>query len=381
MQGKHHETAVVARRLLQGNEACAEAAIAAGCRFYAGYPITPSSEIAEYMARRLPEVGGTFIQMEDEMASIAACIGASLAGVRAMTATSGPGFSLMQENLGYACLAEIPIVVVDVQRVGPSTGMPTLPSQGDVMQARWGTHGDHPIVVLVPASVAEYYELTVKAFQISETLRTPVVLLADEVVAHMREVVSVPAEVTVNERPTPAVPPEAYVPYRVSAPDEVPPMAVLGSGYRFHVTGLYHGEDGFPTNDPRVAESLIRRLHAKIEARRDLLTLATRHYLEDADVVVIAYGSPVRAALRAVREARALGVRAGLLQLSCIWPFPSHLVRELAQQVRALLVPEMNLGQLAGEVERAAAGLVPVRSLSRVGGELFTPQEILQALL
>lgn len=372
----------VGRCLIQGNEACARAALAAGCRFYAGYPITPSSEIAEFMALELPRLGGTFIQMEDEIASLAACIGASLCGVRAMTATSGPGFSLMQENLGFACLAEVPVVVVNVQRVGPSTGMPTLPSQGDVMQARWGTHGDHPAVVLAPGSVGEFYRLTVEAFQIAETLRSPVIVLADEVVAHMREVAALPERVALQGRPAPSLSPrEAYRPYRVNRPDEVPPMSAFGDGYRFHVTGLYHDEDGFPTNDPAVAERLIRRLHAKVEARRDLLTMVSAFALDDADVAVVAYGAPTRTALRAVRWARAQGVRAGLLQLQCIWPFPAHVVRALAERVRALVVPEMNLGQLCREVERAVAGRVPVAPLLRVGGQLFTPEEIHAALV
>jgi 2-oxoglutarate ferredoxin oxidoreductase subunit alpha len=365
-------------RLLQGNEACAQAALATGCRFYAGYPITPSSEIAEHMARHLPAAGGVFIQMEDEIASICACIGASLGGAKTMTATSGPGFSLMQENLGYAALCEIPLVVVNVQRVGPSTGMPTLPAQGDVMQARWGTHGDHPIVVLTPASVADTYRLTVAAFNIAERLRVPVVLLSDEVVAHMREMVpAVPVEAL--ERPRPSDTPATHRPFR-PGPDGVPPMARPGEGYRFHVSGLYHGEDGFVTNDPAEAERLIRRLHDKVEQHRAWLTLFETHALDDAEVAVLAYGSPARAALRAVREARGRGLRAGLFKAETVWPFPAAEVAALARRVRALLVPEMNLGQLVGEVERAAAGACRVVPLSKVGGELFTPDEISRAL-
>jgi 2-oxoglutarate ferredoxin oxidoreductase subunit alpha len=365
-------------QLLQGNEACAQAALAAGCRFYAGYPITPSSEIAEYMARRLPEAGGVFIQMEDEIASICACVGASLGGAKAMTATSGPGFSLMQENLGYAALCEVPVVIVDVQRVGPSTGMPTLPAQGDAMQARWGTHGDHPVVVLAPASVADTYRLTVTAFNIAERLRLPVVLLSDEVVAHMREMVAV-APLEVWDRPRASDAPAAYRPYRPGR-DGVPPMAAPGDGYRVHVTGLYHGEDGFVTNDPREAERLIRRLCSKVELHREWLTLFEEHDLDDADVAVFAYGSPARAALRAVREVRPRGLKAGLLKAETIWPFPVDRVAALARRVRAILVPEMNLGQLVGEVERAARGACRVVPLSKVGGELFTPDEIASAL-
>ena len=362
------------RRLLQGNEACALAALAAGCRFYAGYPITPSSEIAEHMARRLPETGGVFVQMEDEIASICACIGASLGGVKAMTATSGPGFSLMQENLGYAALCEVPVVIVDVQRVGPSTGMPTLPAQGDVMQARWGTHGDHPVVVLAPAGVADTYRLTVAAFNISERLRLPVVLLSDEVVAHMREMVEIePSEVV--DRAAPGEDPATYRPFR-AGPDGVPVLAAPGRGYRFHVTGLYHGEDGFVTNDPKEAERLIHRLARKVALHQDWLTLAEEHHLDDARVAVFAYGSPARAALRAVRDARAAGLPAGLFKAETIWPFPAERISQLARQVRAILVPEMNLGQLVGEVERAAAGRCRVVPLAKVGGELYTPGEI-----
>ncbi|HYF93803.1 MAG TPA: 2-oxoacid:acceptor oxidoreductase subunit alpha [Symbiobacteriaceae bacterium] len=369
------------RRLLQGNEACAEAALVAGCRFYAGYPITPSSEIAEFMSRRLPGLGGTYVQMEDEISSMAALIGASLSGAKAMTATSGPGFSLMQENLGYASLAEVPAVIVNVQRVGPSTGMPTLPAQGDVMQARWGTHGDHPIVVLAPASVSDYYYLTIEAFNIAEELRVPVVLLSDEVVAHMREVVEIPApeELTISDRVKPTVPPEQYKPYALTD-GLVPPMACFGDGYLFHVTGLYHGEDGFPTNDPRVASNLIRRIHDKLDQAADRLALVKEFLLDDAEVAVVAYGSPARAAESAVKELRAKGVRAGVLQLQCLWPFPAHVVSRLAERVSAIVVPEMNLGQLVGEVERAAAGRVPVTLLPKVGGELFTPDEIRAAI-
>lgn len=359
-----------------------EAALAAGCRFYAGYPITPSSEIAELMSRRLPALGGTYIQMEDEIASIAAIIGGSMAGAKVLTATSGPGFSLMQENIGYAALAEIPLVIVNVQRVGPSTGMPTLPAQGDVMQARWGTHGDHPVVVLSPASVAEYYRLTVEAFNIAEELRVPVILLADEVVAHMREIVTLPdpSELVVSDRMRPTAAPEAFKPYDTSAGD-VPPMAAFGDGYLFHMTGLYHGADGFPTNDPREAARLIQRLHRKLEQAAQRLELVEQEQVADADVVVVAYGSSARAAAGAVREARSKGIRAGLLKLQCLWPFPARVVREVAGHARKLLVPEMNLGQLVGEVERAVAGRATVRLLSKVGGELFGQDEILAGIL
>lgn len=368
-------------RLMQGNEAVAEGALIAGCRFYAGYPISPSSEIAEIMSARLPRLGGRFIQMEDEIGSIAAIIGASLAGVKAMTATSGPGFSLMQENLGYASLTEVPIVVVDVMRVGPSTGMPTSPSQGDVMQARWGTHGDHPVVALAPASVQESLRLAVEAFNIAEELRVPVILLLDEVIGHMREKVILPrpGELRISERKKPAVPREQYKPYEAGE-DGVPPMAIFGQGYRFHVTGLYHDERGYPSGNPVNAERLIRRLHEKVERARQRITFTSTEGVEDADILVVAYGSTARAALRAVRDSRANGIRAGLLKLSTLWPFPAEAVRAAAEGVQHVIVPEMNLGQIAGEVERALCGAAPVKPLTKVSGQLFRPEEILSAI-
>lgn len=368
-------------RLMQGNEAVVEGALAAGVRFFAGYPITPSTEIAELMAERLPLVGGKFIQMEDEIASMAAVIGASLAGAKALTATSGPGFSLKQENIGYAAMAEIPCVVVNVQRWGPSTGIPTAPAQGDVMQARWGTHGDHPVIALCPSSVREAFDLTVRAVNLAEKYRVPVILLMDEVVGHMRErvVLPPPEEVEVVERKKPRVPPVDYYPYR---PDEdgVPPMANFGEGYRYHVTGLVHDEKGNPTTDPRVAEELLLRLHRKIYDHLEDIVEVERYMLEDAEVAVVAYGAVARAARRAVKEARAAGINAGLLRPVTIWPFPEREVAELAQKVRLVVVAEMNLGQLRLEVERAVGGRVAVKGIHRVSGELITVEEILAAL-
>lgn len=368
-------------RLLQGSEACAEGALAAGLGFFAAYPISPASEIAEYLAQHLPGRGGVFIQMEDEIATLSSVIGASLAGAKAMTATSGPGFSLMQEALGYAAMAEIPCVVVNVQRLGPSTGRPTSPAQGDVMQARWGTHGDHPVVVMSPAWVQEIFTATVEAFNIAEELRLPVVLLLDEVVAHMRERVDLPRLETLKiiNRAEPEDPPGRYLPYAVTGGD-VPPMAAFGEGYRFHVTGLYHDQAGFPTSNPVETENLLRRLCGKVEKRRRRLARVEGQGLEDAEVVVLAYGSTARSALRAVRQAREEGVMAGLLRLITLWPFPEQAVRELAARVGAFLVPEMNLGQVFYEVERCAAGRARVVSLGRVDGELFTPREILAGL-
>jgi len=364
--------------LTQGNQACARGAVDAGCRFYAGYPITPSSEIAEYMAAALPPLGGRFVQMEDEIASMGAILGASLAGLKAMTATSGPGFSLMQEHIGYAAYAEIPCVIVDVMRVGPSTGMPTSPAQGDVMQARWGTHGDHPSVVLAPASVGEVYELTVRAFNLAERYRTPVILLYDEVIAHVRERVAPPepGALRLVERARPACAPEAYRPYAADGLG-VPPMADFGSGYRFHVTGLAHDERGYPTQDPAVVAALQERLHAKLQRHRADLVSYEALALDDADVVVVAYGITARAARRAVALARARGLRAGLFRPRTLWPFPDAELREVAGRAQALVVAEMNMGQVVHEVERCAGGSAPVAACLRADGQPMTPDQIL----
>ena len=368
-------------RLMQGNEACVEGALAAGLRFFAGYPITPSTEIAELLSERLPTVGGKFIQMEDEIASMGAVIGASLAGLKSMTATSGPGFSLKQENLGYAVLCEIPCVVVDVQRAGPSTGMPTSPAQGDVMQARWGTHGDHPAIAFSPSSVRETFDLTVKCFNVSEALRTPVILLLDEVVGHMREGVEIPDATTIQvvNRKKPSVPPGptflAYDP----GEDGIPPMPAYGEGYRYHTTGLTHDRAGFPTNSPKESEYLVRRLCDKVEKRRKELTMLETRYVEDAEVVVVTFGGSARPAQRAVKLAREAGLRVGMVRLITIWPFPEEEVEALTKNARAIIVPEMNLGQMVYEVERAVKGRVPILPLGKVG-ELFTPEEILAAI-
>jgi 2-oxoglutarate ferredoxin oxidoreductase subunit alpha len=367
--------------LLQGNVACARAALDAGCRFYAGYPITPSSEIAEYMAAALPAAGGTFIQMEDEIASLGAVLGASLAGRKAMTASSGPGFSLMQEHLGYAAGAEIACVIVDVMRPGPSTGLPTSPGQGDLMQARWGTHGDHPIIALTPGSVAEVYTLTVRAFNLAERYRTPVVVLYDEIIGHLRERVTLgpPDEVTVVDRRRPAVPVAEYRPYAAGA-DGVPALADFGAGYRFHVTGLAHDERGYPTQDPEAVAALQRRLHAKLDdARADIVDVEFDR-VEDADVVVVAIGIAARAARRAVTVARAAGRRVGLLRPRTLWPFPDEEVRKVAARVEALVVAEMNMGQMIREVERCAEGRTPVVGCLRADGRPIAPDEILARL-
>lgn len=368
-------------RLMTGNEACAFAALAVGMRFYAGYPITPSSEIAEVLSRELPKVGGVYIQMEDEIASIGAIIGASLAGTKSMTATSGPGFSLMQENIGYAAMTEVPIVVVNVMRGGPSTGLPTMPAQGDFMQARWGTHGDHPIVVVAPNSVHETYHLTVRAFNISEEYRVPAIVLLDEGIAHVHEKIVVPnwSELTIVERPRPTVPPDRYLPYE-DTPSGVPPMADIGSGYRYHVTGLVHDQTGFPSNRPEDADWLIRRLHRKIDQARDRLVDYEVMDLEDAEIGIVAYGSTSRACRYAVRRSREAGVRVGMFRPRTVWPFPDRELREYAERIPRWLVVEMSLGQLKLEVERALCGRASVDHLGRVDGNLVHPTQVLEKL-
>jgi 2-oxoglutarate ferredoxin oxidoreductase subunit alpha len=362
-------------RLVQGNEACARGALAAGCRFYGGYPITPSSEIAEHMVRLLPEVDGVFVQMEDEIASLAAVIGASLAGSKAMTATSGPGFSLMQEHIGFAAMAEVPCVIVDVMRGGPSTGLPTSPSQGDVMQARWGTHGDHPAIALAPSSVGEVFELTVRAFNLAERFRTPVIVIYDEIIGHTRESIVLPGSVEVVDRLRPDEDPDAFWPKRASA-DGVPPLPAFGDGYRFHVTGLTHDERGFPTTDAGQAGALITRLHRKVEAHADEIAEVETFMLDDADIAIFAYGIVGRSAREAVLRSRAAGVRAGLIRPVTLWPFPHAQVAEAAGQVDTVVVAEMNLGQLIGEVERAAAGQAEIVGHLRADGEPITPAEL-----
>ncbi|MEN6521063.1 MAG: 2-oxoacid:acceptor oxidoreductase subunit alpha [Armatimonadota bacterium] len=366
-------------KFMQGNEACAEGAIAAGCRFFAGYPITPSSEIAEILARRLPQVGGKFIQMEDEIAAMAAVCGASLTGTKALTATSGPGFSLKQENLGYASFTEIPCVVVNVMRAGPSTGSPTSPAQADVMQARWGTHGDHPIIVLSCSSVKDMYELTVKSFNLSERFRVPVIMLSDEVVAHMREKVDLETlgKLEIIDRKKPNCSPEEFFPYKADPETDVPPMASFGDGYRYHVTGLTHGETGFTTQKPNEISALIERLHRKIEDHKDEIIETRNYYLDDAEIAVFAYGCTSRSALRAVRGARERGIKAGLIQPVTLWPFPDELIHEVAAQVDAFIVPEMNMGMMVREVERAAHGQAEVIGQSLVTWEMFTPAQVL----
>ncbi len=369
--------------LMQGNQACAEGAIAAGVKFFGGYPITPSTEIAEIMAKRLPQIGGKFIQMEDEIAGIGAVIGAALTGKKVMTATSGPGFSLKQELLGYAVITEIPLVIATVQRVGPSTGQPTSPSQGDVMQARWGTHGDHPIIALTPASVPECFSLTIKAYELSEKYRMPVILLMDEIIGHMRERIELPDsydDIVQPERKSPTVPKEDYQPYKADA-DGVPPMAAFGTGYHWHVTGLVHDESGFPNGSSHTTQTLMDRLHAKVTDHLDDIMMYEEYRLEDADIAVVAYGGTARTAYAAIDMARAQGIKVGMLRPITIWPFAEEQIASLATKVGSILVAEMNCGQLVGEVQRVVAGKVPVKLLAKYNNEAITPDEMLQAII
>lgn len=369
-------------KLMQGNQAVAEGAIAAGVTFFGGYPITPSTEVAESLAKKLPVVGGQFIQMEDEIASIGAIIGASLTGKKVMTATSGPGFSLKQELLGYACIAEIPLVIVNVQRVGPSTGQPTSPSQGDVMQARWGTHGDHSIIALTPSTVPECFDLTIKAYELSEKYRMPVILLLDEIVGHLRERIDLPTSydnITKPQRKLPACKPEEYKAYKPDA-DLIPAMAPFGSGYRWHVTGLVHDEFGFPNGSPAATKSSLERLNAKIDNNLDEIVLYENYRMEDAEIAVIAYGGTARTAYDAIDAAREKGIKAGLFRPITMWPFPAKQVKEIAGKVKNIIVAELNLGQYVIEVERAVAGKTAVTLHAKYNNEAITPSELLASI-
>jgi 2-oxoglutarate ferredoxin oxidoreductase subunit alpha len=366
---------------MNGDVACAEGAIAAGCRFFAGYPITPATEIAEHLSQRMPEFGGIYVQMEDEIASMAAVLGASYTGLKAMTATSGPGFSLMQENIGLAVMTETPCVIVDIMRGGPSTGQPTLPGQQDVMQARWGSHGDYATVALAPSSVQEMFDLTVEAFNIAETYRVPAMLLGDEIVAHMYEklVIPPPDKLRIINRKRPNVPREEYMPFKADE-DLVPPMACFGEGYHFHATGLTHDERGYPqTTSSEAQQKLVTRLCSKIRNNEDKIVRVEETMLDDADITVVAYGIVARSALSAVRKAREKGIKAGLLRLITLWPFPEKRVAQVAKQVKAFVVPEMNCGQMVLEVERAAKE-TSVVFVSKLGEEPHTPLEILQEI-
>ena len=378
---KKDRAILTGKHFMEGDIACAEGAIAAGCRFFAGYPITPATEIAERMAQRLPEIGGIYVQMEDEISSMAAVIGASYAGVKSMTATSGPGFSLMQENIGLAVMTETPCVIVNIMRGGPSTGQPTKPGQQDVMQAKWGSHGDYEIIALAPNSVQEMFDLTIEAFNLSETYRVPVIVLGDEIVGHMWERVTIPSRdaIKVVNRKRPQVPPGKYAPFKPDK-DLVPPMATFGQGYHFYATGLTHDETGRPRTDSVEAQrKLIQRLCDKIRKNVEKIVKVKKVMLEDADVAVISYGITSRSALSAVRKARQEGIKAGLLRIVTVWPFPEKIVAEIAEQAEAIVVPEMNYGQLVREVERVAKE-TPVKFMPKLGEEPHKPTEILDAL-
>ncbi len=366
---------------IDGDHACCEGALAAGCRFVAGYPITPSTEVVERIALRFPEVGGVFIQMEDELASSIAIAGAAWAGARAMTVTSGPGFSLMMEHIGYAVMTETPCVFVDVQRGGPSTGLPTLPGQADMMQARWGSHGDYEIIAVAPNSPQEAFDLTVKAFNWAEQYRVPVMVMLDECVGHMMERVVIPPadEIEIYPRRYTTASFEEYQPY-APGDDLVPAMARAGAGYRFHVTGLTHDERGYPDMSPAAQGRLVRRLIDKIRKHETALTDIETDGLDDAEVVVVSYGITSRVMLPAVTEAQALGRRIGVLRLRVVWPFPEHVIRGLAARVKAFVVPELNMGQIVHEVERCAGGR-RVISVPHAGGTVHDPNVIKAAIL
>jgi len=371
------KTVLTGKHFWYGNIAIAEGAIAAGCRFFAGYPITPASEIAEHISRRFPKIGGTFVQFEDELASIAAMLGASWAGAKPMTATSGPGFSLMQENIGLAVMMEIPIVIVNVQRGGPSTGLPTLTSQGDVMQTKWGSHGPYEIIALSPDSPQEAFNLTIRCFNLAEKYRVPVILLTSETVGHSAGKVVVPPqnEIELVQRKKTKVPPEEYLPYK---PDEdlIPPMAHAGEGYTFTTTGLTHNEKGYPDTTAEAHEKLVRRLNDKIRKHLKDIVDVEEENMKDADIAVVSYGQVSRPAKKAVEMAREDGIKAGSIKLITIWPFAEHIIHRWAKQVKHFVVPELNYGQIYLEVKRESAGKAKTLLIPRMGGALITPAEI-----
>ncbi|RDE12802.1 MAG: 2-oxoacid:acceptor oxidoreductase subunit alpha [Candidatus Thorarchaeota archaeon] len=364
-----------------GDIACAEGALSAGCRYFGGYPITPATEIAEWMAVRMPELSGAYVQYEDEIASITSVIGASWAGIKAMTATSGPGASLMMEAVGLAVMTETPIVIVNIMRGGPSTGQPTRGQQGDVLQAKWGSHGDYQIIALTPASVQEMFDLTVRAFNLSEKYRVPVFLLADEIVGHMREALVIPDEKSLKlvSRKMPKSEPSEYLPFK---PDDdlVPPMALLGTKYQFYATGLTHDERGYPTDSDEVQIELVTRLNEKILRHIDEITEVERYFLDDAEIAIVAYGTPARSARRAVKDARAKGIKAGMLRLKTVWPFPEEPIAQLASDVKHIIVPEQNMGQVYYMV-RAFAAPTPVHLMTKPAGTPQLPDEILRKIM
>ncbi len=365
-----------------GDHACSEGALAAGCQLFAGYPITPSTETAERLSQRMPQVGGIFLQMEDELGSMAALVGASMAGVRAMTATSGPGFSLMMENIGLAAMMEAPCVVVNIQRGSPSTGLPTLVGQSDVMQVKWGSHGDYEIIAYAPSSPQECFDYVIKAFNASDRWRVPAFVMADELIGHMTERVVIPPEdeiPRVERKTTPYKPEDGkYLPFLAEDEDLVPPFVKAGDGYRIHVTSLTHDERGYPATFPEPHDKLVRRLVNKIRLHTDQIIEYDEVFLDDAEVAVVAYGSTSRSARRAVNEARADGIKVGLLRLITLWPFPENKIRQLSDQVSAFIVPELNLGQMSRETERFTSK--PVIGVNHAGGVMMAPGPILEAI-
>jgi 2-oxoglutarate ferredoxin oxidoreductase subunit alpha len=364
---------------IQGNEACARGAIKAGCRFFAGYPITPSTEIAEDMALFLPREGGTFVQMEDEIAALGAVIGAVWAGMKGMTATSGPGFSLMQEHIGYAVMTETPLVIVNMQRGSPSTGQPTMASQSDMMQARWGSHGDYEIIALSPSSVQECFDFTAEAFNLAEKYRVPVMVMSDEIVGHMSEKISIPEKVNLTARKMPTQEPGNFLPYQADS-NGTSPMPAFGDGYKIHITGLTHDERGYPeASNPKVHSKLVKRLCNKILNHKNEITRIKTESVENAELIVISYGAPSRSALKAVRTARNQGVNVGFIKMDVIWPFPDEMIRDAVGKAQNVLVVEMNLGQIYYEVQRILPG-VKVDLAPKIGGEMHLPQEILDKI-
>ena len=367
---------------MDGDHACCEGALAAGARFAAGYPITPSTEVVERFASRVPTVGGCFIQMEDELAASIALQGAVWGGAKAFTVTSGPGFSLMMEHVGYAAMTETPCVFVDVQRGGPSTGLPTLPAQADMQQARWGSHGDYEIIALCPNSPQECFDLTIKAFNLAEEFRVPVMFLMDEVVGHMTEKVVIPLadEIEVVPRKHTCKSVDDYLPYETNG-DMVPEIAHAGEGYKFHVTGLTHDERGYPNMTPKAQDQLVRRLQNKVRAAAERIAMFQEEGTDDADVVVISYGITSRVAQRAIDLARQRNLRVGKLRLITAWPFPDRKISQLAAKVKAFVVPELNLGQMVREVERAAGGRAKTFFVPHAGGGVHKPEDILQVIV
>lgn len=364
-----------------GNFAAAEGALSVGCKFFGGYPITPSSEIAEHMSVRLPQVNGHFVQFEDELASIIGILGASWGGFKSMTATSGPGYSLMVENIGLGMMTETPCVIINVQRGGPSTGLPTLVGQQDVMQAKWGSHGDYEPIALSPSSVQECFDLTIEAFNYAEKYRLPVTLLMDETLGHMSEKLIIPDESKINRinRKKPTVPPEEYLPYKADD-DLIPPMAVAGEGYNVMVTGLTHDERGYPVLDAETQDKLVRRINDKIRLNKDKIIRIEEYLLDDAEIALISFGSSARAAKGSVNRARKKGIKVGLLRLITIWPFPDEIIAKLAEKVKKIYVPEINYGQVTREVQRAVQGKTEVEGIFILGGAIHTPEQILQEI-